>query len=131
MAIAMDAHAVYGISFPTLTAEENIPEGYSHGLDEEAVADAVDMPHGQASVEQTLQAVVKLKYDKLEMSYTGIRYGTITVIYVKSSKILANAGVVPLNFTAIDAEEKDQLNALADIFGATPQWLMFHGFTEV
>lgn len=131
MAIVMDAHAVYGIAFDTLTADDNLPEGYAHGLDGATVAKAVDMPNGQESVEQTLQAVIKLKYDKLEMSYTGIRYADTTLIYVKSSKILANAGAVPLNFTALDADEKDQLNALADMFGATPQWLMFHGFTEI
>lgn len=131
MAIVMDAQAVYGISFKTLTEGDALPEGYAHGLDGDTVADAIDMPRGQESVAQTLQAVVKLKYDKLELNYTGVPYADVTVIYVKSSKILANAGAVPLNFTAIEKEEKDQLNALADMFGATPQWLMFHGFSEV
>lgn len=131
MAMVMDAHAVYGIVFDTLKEGDTLPEGYDHGLDGDTVADTLGIYRGEESVEQTLQAVVKLKYDKLEMNYTGIRFGNITVIYVKSSKILSNAGAVPLNFTAIDEDEKGQINALADMFGATPQWLMYHGFTEL
>lgn len=127
MEIETDANASYGFSFETFYDEHKayLPKGYNHGLSDEEVADALGIPIDEVNVENTLKAVIKLKYDTLDIAYTGVVHGDVTVIYVKDSKIIADSVTVSLMFPQIFDDEKKQIHELASLFHETPGWIMY------
>lgn len=127
MGLSMDPNAVYGFSFETLRDEHinNLPEGYRHGLSDAEVAVTMGIDIEEVRVENIIRAAIKNNYPELALDYTGVIYSDVTVIYVRSSKIIAPGVPIELTPPLISAGEKEQINKLAEIFGETPAWIMY------
>lgn len=127
MGLPMDPNAVYGFSFETLTDEHalQLPSGYTHDLSNKDVAETMGIDINDVRVENIIRAVIKRHYPELALDYTGAIYGDVTVIYVRSSKIIAPGVPIELTPPLISASEEEQIETLAKVFGETPAWLMY------